>query len=237
MSVVSAPLAAGARKARGDADLRDTILRSLDKAPEVVPASVGVAVTSGVVTLSGTVPDADVREIAVKRTHQVIGVLAVVDDLRLPAESREIEEALRAASLLGWLADHPGNDLHITVRNAHLLLSGTVAGVDYERAAREILQDLAGTLSASDMITIRSPAAPVDLEEQLLQELHQVPGVDTTKIRLAVDDGVVRVGGMVSTYDARHDAAQALWRHPAVKDVHRTIDVVPDIRLDKEAAP
>lgn len=231
MSVVSAPLASASRQARGDVDLRDAVLRSLDKAPEVVSASIGVAVTSGVVTLSGTVPDADVREIVMKRTHLVPGVLAVVDALRLPAESRDIEEALRAASLLHWLTGHPGNDLHITVRNAHLLLSGTVASADYEKAAREILYDLDGTLSASDTITIRSPIVPADLEEQLLQELHRVPGVDTTKIRLAVDDGVVRVGGMVSTYDARHDVAQALWRHPAVKDVHNTIDVVPDIRL------
>ena len=94
-----------------------------------MPPGVGVAVSGGVVTLTGHVPTYAERYAAERAAHRVAGVVAVADEIEvrlLQAHKTEDDEiAHRAASILKWDVRVP-DGVHVTVRNGWLTLAGKV---------------------------------------------------------------------------------------------------------------
>ena len=87
---------------RTDRELQQAVLSELDWTPEVDASHIGVAVTSGAVTLTGEVPSFSARLAAKKAALRVRGVTALADELTVhylggPVTDTDIAEAALSA--------------------------------------------------------------------------------------------------------------------------------------------
>ena len=73
----------------------------------------------------------------------------------------------------------------------------------------------------------------LELKDRVAVELECEPGVDAALIRVAVDNGVVRLTGVVSSYAQKVAAERAVKRLPEVKAVASDLEV----RLPFAACP
>lgn len=63
------------------------------------------------------------------------------------------------------------------------------------------------------------------LRHTVIEELEWAPHVDATHITVDVQDGCVRLGGVVASLAEKHAAERAVWHVHGVRDVVQEIDV------------
>jgi osmotically-inducible protein OsmY len=109
-------------KLRTDLDIQSDVLDELSWTAHVHPNEIGVAVKSGVVTLTGNVETYLIRQEAQEAAHSVRGVHAVANDivvrLPIPAERTDGDLALAALNALKWDAAIPTDQIDVTVSAA-----------------------------------------------------------------------------------------------------------------------
>lgn len=217
-----------------DRTVQRAVMAELEYTPHLDEARIGVAVSDGVVVLGGEVDTLSERYVAVKAAQRVTGVVSVVDEILVVGEPgvrfSDVEIAKRIVSVLGWLNEQPYDAVRAEVTDGEVILSGTVE-YDYQRrAAEKLVGTLAHVRSVENRITLQARPYPADLEEQLLEALRRQGSLDVSKLSVHVERGDVRLGGIVSTVEQKHDAAQTVWKHPSVTDVHNDIRVIPDLQ-------
>lgn len=111
---------------RNDGDIAEMVLNVIKWNVYLPDEALKVKVENGVVTLSGAVERPFQRDKAVDAVRPLIGVRSVVDlmKVRPRATSRDIRERIREA-LERNAAEHP-EDIHISVRDGEVTLSGSV---------------------------------------------------------------------------------------------------------------
>jgi len=153
---------------KSDLQLHVDVVEALRFDPRVDDANVSVAVSGGVVTLTGTVrtyPELLAARDAVKR---ISGVRAFAEDLKveLPSSHRrnDTDIARAAADVLMWHSTLP-EGLSVEVRDGNVTLEGEV---DYEYQRTEAfaaISRLAGVRTVDNKITVALQKAGVALSE------------------------------------------------------------------------
>ena len=126
--------------------LRQDILDELEFEPSVDAAHVGVAVESGVVTLSGHVASYAEKLAAVTATRRIRGVRAIADEIevRYPSDKKipDDEIAKRTIDILEWDTVVPSAAVQVIVRDGWVTLTGTVDWQYQKKAAEECVRKL-----------------------------------------------------------------------------------------------
>lgn len=217
-----------------DRTVQQAVMAELEYVPNLDEARVGVAVSGGVVVLGGEVDTLTERYIAVKAAQKVAGVVSVVDEILVTGEPgvrfSDVEIAKRITTVLSWLNEQPFEKVRAEVTDGTVILSGNVEYNYQRKAAEKLVSTLAHVRAVENRITLQARPYPADFQEQLLEALRRQGSLDLTKISIHVHQGDVRLGGIVSTAQQKHDAEQAVWKHPAVKDVHNDIRIIPDLQ-------
>lgn len=150
-----------------DSEIRQTVLRGLKWDPRIDETNIGVEVSGGVVTLSGTVTNQGKRQAAQRCAHRV-GVRDVVNELvvkPLDASRRtdlELTQAVQDA--LEWDAFVSGDCLRVTVSDGWVTLEGQVDHVSERADAEHAVRALEGIRGLTSRIELRPPvAAPTRL--------------------------------------------------------------------------
>lgn len=214
-----------------DRTIQEAVIAELEYTPNLDAARVGVAVAGGVVVLGGQVDTLTQRYVAVKAAQRVVGVVSVVDEILVAGEpgSRfsDIDIAQRVNSVLAWLNDQPYESVAAEVADGCVILSGSVE-YNYQRAAAEkLVATLAHVRAVENRITLVPRPSPSDLAEQLTAALHRQSSFDASRIAVRVSGGDVRLDGTVDTAEQKHDAAQTVWKHAAVRNLHNDLRVEP----------
>lgn len=217
-----------------DRTVQHAVMAELEYVPNLDEARVGVAVSDGVVVLGGEVDTLSERYIAVKAAQKVAGVVSVVDEILVIGEPgvrfSDVEIAKRITTVLSWLNEKPYARVGAEVTGGTVILSGNVE-YDYQRkAAAKLVSSLAHVRAVENRITVQARPYPADFQDQLLAALRRQASLDLSKISVHVQQGDVRLGGIVSTAEQRLEAERVVWKHPAVKDVHNDIRVIADLR-------
>ncbi len=115
-----------------DKDLRRDVLDELDFDPSLDAAEIGVAVSDGVVTLTGHVGSYAEKVEAERAAKRVKGVRAIAQEIlvRLP-EARKIEDdqiAARALAIIDWSVHLPRDSIQVKVAQGWVTLTGAVPG-------------------------------------------------------------------------------------------------------------
>ena len=131
-----------------DSALRQDIIDELDFEPSVKAAHIGVAVDSGVVTLSGHVCSYAEKLAAEQAAKRVKGVKAIAQEIevRYPSDLKTADDeiAKRAVNILRWSAVVPQDAVQVKVQDGWVTLSGQLEWQFQRTAAETEIRRLSG---------------------------------------------------------------------------------------------
>lgn len=213
---------------RSDHDLQTAVEEELEWAPEVDAASIGVAVNSGAVILTGEVRDHSEGVAAQQAALRIRGVSAVVDDLNVRPHvswpASEIEIATAVANALRWASNVP-ETVQAEIKDHKVTLIGTVRW-DFERlAARDAVHYLRGVYAVDNQIALSARPSAIDTGVRIRDAILRNAQLDANHISVDVDGNTVTLSGHVRSWSEKHQAAAASWASPHVTDVKNDLEV------------
>ena len=163
-----------------DRELQERVLRALDGEATLTPASIGVTVRLGIVSLVGQVTTLRDRWAAERVVSKVPCVRAIANDLKVRWNQRGertsaviLEEVARA---LSWTTVLPLGAVRATMAEGWVTLSGTVDSEQQRDAAERAIRQVAGLSGVSNVVVVREPANIVPARPyQDHRQLERVP--------------------------------------------------------------
>lgn len=212
-----------------DSDLKHDILTELAWDPVVPEAKVGVAVSDGVVTLSGHL-DTYAEKIATQRAvERVSGVQAIALEIDVVPQGvhkrSDTEIAMAAEQALGWNTSVPKERVKVAVEKGWVTLSGELDWNFQRRAVERMIRPLKGVLGITDNITLKSLPIPANLSARIQDALTRQASREARRIEIAVDGSVVTLRGHVHSWAERNAAEGATWSAPGVSRVDNQLTV------------
>lgn len=214
---------------RTDSQIQQDVMDELQWEPRVDHADVGVAVTDGVVTLSGFVPSYAAKIAAEHAARRVKGVRGLAEEIevRLPNDPKtsDAEIAKRIADLFDWSVTVPRNRIDVKVEHGWVTLSGKV-DYDYHRqSARDLVSRISGVKGVSNLIDVKAAPSPIDIKDRIVAALKRSADLDASTIHVVAEGGTVKLGGKVHAWYERQIAERAAWSAPGVNKVEDNIVV------------
>lgn len=212
-----------------DINIREDVQAELEFEPRLDATAIGVAVTHGVVTLSGHVSSYAEKVAAEHAAQRVKGVKGLALDLEVrlrgvsPPDDTQIAE--RAASLLSWSVLAPKHGVKIRCEDGWVTLEGEVPWRFLKDEAERSVRNLAGVKGVTNNITLRSSVQASDVKARIRSALSRSAEIDASAIEVAVDGRNVTLTGKVSTWGERNIAESAAWSIPGVYHVTDNIGV------------
>lgn len=208
---------------KSDAQLKKDVEAELDWEPSVNAANVGVAVKSGVVTLTGHI-DTYVEKYAIERAVQrVEGVKAVAVELDVklaPGHVRsDAEIAAAAESSLKWHALIPFNQIKLKVEKGWVTLTGEVDWEFQRKQAEKAIRPMTGVVGVSNAITLKPQTTPANVSNLIRDALTRQAESEAKKIEVAVMGSSVTLKGSVHSWAEWSAAQGAAWSAPGISKV------------------
>ncbi|MFG2059209.1 BON domain-containing protein [Micromonospora sp. NPDC048930] len=216
---------------RTDQDIQSDVLDELTWEPRVRPNEIGVTVTEGVVTLTGSVDSYAKKWAAERAAHRVARVRAVANDLAVriatSAEKSDPEIATAASRALEWDAFVPIEALDVTVADGWVTLHGEVEWEYQRRAAERAVGRLTGVRGVSNGIIVR-PAVRADghdLAERIVDALARNRATEAEGISVRVHGDTAVLAGLVHSIPEREEIERVVWSAPGIREVHNHVTV------------
>lgn len=213
-----------------DAQIQTDIMEALKFDPSVNHEHIGVSVTDGIVTLTGSTPSFIEKSAAEKAAQRVLGVKAVIEkiEVRLLGIHRKDDQDLAKAILnqFMWNVQIPDESIKVKVQDGWVSLSGEVDW-EYQRvAAEKCVRGLTGIMGVANNITLKSKKIEAGVVKQKIQDaLKRDAEQSAKKISVQVSGNKVILSGKVHSFAEMEDAKWAAWSAPGVLTVENNLDV------------
>lgn len=210
--------------------LRQHIITELDWEPEVDAANVGVALVSGIATLTGHVPSYAQRVAAERAVKRVKGVKGVAMELEVrprgAASLSDEDIAARALNLLKWTTLPSEDPIMVVVSSGWITLSGDVERGHQSFIAEKVVRRLQGVKGVTNAINVRPQEICADAAKGIKDALERDASLEAARIEVLVEGGKVKLLGQVPNWPARDAVNRAAWAAPGVRAVedHICID-------------
>ncbi len=210
-----------------DSDLKKDVLTELLWDPLVPEARVGVAVTDGVVTLSGHV-DTYAQKVAAKRAvERVGGVKAIaveLDVIPLGIHQRsDTEIAAAVENALNWNTSVPPDRVRVSVERGWVTVEGDLDWNFQRRAVERMIRPLKGVVGITDNLRLKVLALPQHLSNRIQEALARQAMRDAKRIEIVVDGSAVTLKGHVHSWAQAGAAEGATWSAPGVSHVNNEL--------------
>lgn len=214
---------------RSDAQIHKDVVSELAFEPSLDSSKIAVAVSEGVVTLSGSVPNFFEKwhaESAVKRVNGVQGVAEELTVSLFPnMEQRETEIASAASRALEWDSAIPQNCVEVKVENGWITLTGKLEWQYQSQRAHDDVAHLRGVKGVTNLIAVTPIVSPTDVRSKIVAALERSAELDAARVRIEVSAGSVTLRGSLSTWGERDAATRAAWSAKGVTGVTNEIVV------------
>jgi len=208
---------------KNDSQLQRDVMEELKWEPGVDHERIGVAITDGVVSLSGTVRSYAEKLLAEKAVRRVKGVRAVAEDLEVrddwQPKTSDAQIAKRVADILEWDPLVPRNRISVTVEDGVVKLTGKV---DWNYQRDLVIEDTAkisGVVRLDNMIEVAPPVATADVRHRIEEAFERQADLEAEKISVQAQGSKVTLTGQVSSWSKRNLAERAAWAAPGVAQI------------------
>lgn len=210
-----------------DSDLREDVLEELEWEPSVDERRIGVAVSDGIVTLSGEVTSFAEKWNAERAVERVEGVRGIANEIevRLAGERSDTDIAKAAADALDWNSLVPSGAVTVRVENGWVTLRGEVEHDYQRRAAERAVRYLEGVRGVTNLITVTPKVEPTDIKREIQRTFQRQATVDAENVSVEVNGSEVVLRGKVRSWAERYEAERAAWSAPGVTSVRNYITV------------
>jgi osmotically-inducible protein OsmY len=212
---------------RSDADVKRDAEAELHGDPSIDATDIAVAVTDGVVVLTGFVCSYRQRNAAEAAVKRIAGVVAVVNDIdvRLPVLHQRPDPDIARDAVEALRRDLPeaADNIKVVVHDGRVTLEGEVEWNYQREEAKWSVYRIRGVLGVSDLIRLKPVAAPADIESAIAEIFARSALLDADRITIEVDGTHVRLSGTVGSWAEREEAECAVWTVPGVTSVENNL--------------
>jgi osmotically-inducible protein OsmY len=216
-----------------DSEIQEDVMKELRWEPLLNATEIGVAVKSGIVTLSGTVDTYSKKLAAEEAAKRVMGVKAVAEDIEVRLSDRgkktDTDLALAAVNALKWHTSVPDEKIKIKIENGWATFDGDVEWEFQRNAAKTAVENLSGIVGITNNIKIVSTVKTTDVKNKIVSAFHRSATVDSEKINVMVDGSKVVLSGKVRSFAEKRDAANAAWDAPGVDKVENKLEIDTEV--------
>jgi osmotically-inducible protein OsmY len=212
---------------KSDAQIQTDVMQELKWDPSVTHEHIGVAVSDGIVALSGTVPNYIEKSAAEKATQRVAGVKAVVEkiEVKVPGSFRKDDEDIAKAIInqFRWHAQVPDELVKTSVEKGWVELTGEVEWEYQRRAAEKVVRGLTGVRGLTNKVTIKARVAqPTEIKNRIEQALKRAAEREAEHLTIEVRGSRVLLSGKVRSFAELRNVRGAAWSAPGVTSVDDT---------------
>ena len=208
---------------KSDTDLHKDIIEELAFDPSIDERDIAVAVSGGVVTLTGLAKTYAQKLAAERAVKRVRGVHGLAEELTidLPALHRrsDVDIVKSALEALRWNTNVPTDSVIVKVENGLATLTGTVEWQFQREAARLAVGSLGGVRGVLNDITIRERVIANDSKTKIHDSFERNADIDANHIKIETSGGTVTLRGSVHSFTQRDEAANAAYSISGVLDV------------------
>jgi osmotically-inducible protein OsmY len=212
---------------RTDAAIQGDVFAELKWEPRVLPNEIGVAVTDGIVTLTGMIDSYTKRRAAEDAAHRVRGVKAVANDIevRLSSSDKRTDADIAAAAVraLEWDSPIPIDKLDVTLSRGWVTLKGEVEWRYQKQDAELMVRRLTGVKGLTNLVRVTTRQMPAEVKKQIEEMLVRTATSDAQRITVEVDGGKVVLRGTVRSWAEKEEVARQAAAAPGVAAVDNRI--------------
>jgi len=216
---------------KSDEDIKRDVEDELRWDPDIDPSDIGVAVKSGVVTLSGFVRSYTQKYQAERDAKRVEGVMAVANDIevRLPAihQKPDPEIAREAVQEIKSELPYSHSLIKAVVSNGWVTLEGDVEWNYQRERAEAAVRRVKGIKGVSNFVTIKPKVDPIDVKRKIQDAFRRNAEIDANRVSVEANGSEVILKGTVRSWVERQEAERAAWLAPGVTKVTNQITISP----------
>jgi osmotically-inducible protein OsmY len=218
-----------AKDMKNDKQLQQDVMDDLRWDPSIDASKVGVAVSGGVVTLTGSVPSYFQKQNTERVVKRVAGVRAVANDIevQLPSMTERTDSGIASAALnaLKWSTAVPDESLSLSVSKGWVTLEGSVEWNYQREAAEKAVEQLVGVKGVTNRISVSPHIKSREVKGEIKAALHRYADLEARSIEVEASDSTVILRGQVRSWAERKEAENAAWMAPGVTQVKNEIIV------------
>jgi osmotically-inducible protein OsmY len=217
---------------KADNELQKNVMDAIKYDPLLSPisSSIGVAVTDGIVTVSGEVETFIQKHAIEEVAKQVRGVSFVAVDVVVVTGVRrkrsDTEIAAHAKEALRHLSVIDTESLDVKVDDGWITIEGTVRWNYQREAAESYVRNLEGVRGVTNYLQLMDqPCDPKTVVEKINSAFHRHATLDASSIHVAIEGRKAVLTGEVRSWIEKKDAENAAWASPGIMAVDNRIKV------------
>lgn len=216
---------------RLDSDIKRDVEDELRFDPDIDATDIAVAVSKGVVTLSGFVRSYSQKSQAERDAKRIAGVVGVANDIdvRLPVidERPDPEIARDAANALKAELPYSSENIKVIVKNGWLTLEGNVEWNYSRERAESAVKRARGVKGVTNSIVVKPKVAAYEIRRKIEDAFRRSAEIDASRVTVEANGSEVVLRGTVRAWAERQEAERTAWAAPGVTKVDNRITISP----------
>lgn len=219
-------------KKKTDSEIKLQVLRELKWDSRIGWSEIGVEVSDGLVTLSGTV-DSYIKKVAAQEAaHRIYGVLDVANDIEVRPKTAvfktDTDIARSVRNVLEWDAVVPDERIQSTVSDGWVTLEGNVDTWREREDAESAVMRLEGVVGVINKITLAPRLVDAEeLREQIEEALERRADRAAERLRIEINEGVVDLWGRLHSWQDKRAVIGSISHMPGVLGIRDHLRIDP----------